>query len=402
MDLEFIGSAVTAPWGIQADSLRPGPVEIAFETSAPNGAVAFYTRWATATNGGAGFQDGPLRADPAIFGTDFTVCKKKIYYGVAPSTCLFQLALSVVCENGYADCTVPGQIGLDNVSIPLCWSVAPTSNAPFFLAQGLHTRISPARRCAPIVSSYATRVQVNVDGSAVVSFFAVRNEASAARSAVFSLVVAALLVVWVARPQTSKGVYKWLDADMAIIPPIINLSYLSRDTPIDCAMCDGHHAVCEWLCMTPISSYVWALSGMAIPVAVVATASRRWQSLHAYTMPAFCFYAIEVLLLATSAANFPVDQVRGNAETLLMFAVGTGLSVIVGKSAAFNRARRWPETILTATFSATTLGMAMGSFIRPAVQDHPSLVPSDAGRIAGICIAVASIATVAGVFGSAK
>lgn len=115
-------------------------------------------------------------------------------------------------------------------------------------------------------------------------------------------------------------------------------------------------------------------------------------------MPRFCFYSIEIVLLATSAANFPVDQLRGKAEAILAFTVGVGICVIIGKAAMLSKMQQWPETVLTAIFSGVALGMVMGALFRPIVQDHPSVRPNDVPAVIATCVVAASIATVAGVF----
>jgi hypothetical protein len=115
-------------------------------------------------------------------------------------------------------------------------------------------------------------------------------------------------------------------------------------------------------------------------------------------MPLFCFYSVETVLLATSASNFPADQLRGKSELVLFFIVGVGLCVIVGKSMECCTVRQWPETLLTLIFSIVVIAMVMGAFFRPIVQDHPSVHPNDVPAVVATCVAAASIAFVAGVF----
>ena len=396
MELESIGNTVTAPWA--EANLVSGAVHLGLNSSAPGGTDAFHSRWATATNEGFGFPDGPLQMNPFIFGTQFTVCKSRLYYGSAPSACTMQILFAITCA-AYTNCTGVGKIGSRLVSIPICWEHAPSARAPFFLANTLHTRVNPITECLPLVADmYATQHTRHNNNTFTVTFYATRTVESAWFSTALAFACAGLLAIWVSRPTTGTGEYKWLAADMAVIPTIINISYLNRDTPVNCGMCDGHATLCEWLCTTPVSTFLWALLGMSVPPALVATAAHQWPFLSEYSMPRFCFYSIEIVLLATSAANFPVDQLRGKAEAILAFTVGVGICVIIGKAAMLSKMQQWPETVLTAIFSGVALGMVMGALFRPIVQDHPSVRPNDVPAVIATCVVAASIATVAGVF----
>ena len=312
-----------------------------------------------------------------------------------PIACRQQELLQVYSANA-TQCVASGQIADEAVSLPLCWNVSPKANQSVFRAGQFEAKVAG---CLPLAGwgepSYSTRVQHVENGAVVISFYRQAGSASSIRSTLLSLLMALLLVLWIEQPLMST--YYWLDADILVAPLLFNIANIKPDHPTGCEMCQN--VLCSWTCSIPISAYIWAITGLALPGAIASTVSRKWPTLRRFVTPHFTHTAIVVNLLAASVAHMPVGEFGENGVALLYYGVGGAMCAVCG-AASVGPFASTAEQTLTNTLLVLTAAHTSASMFRVLVQMHPSFDPTDALSVAGGSAFVSSTFLIAGRYGA--
>ena len=392
MELAAIGVTVVADW-LQPDFV-PTQLAVGWTTSVKGGAAAIHTRYGQADNNGQGFEDGPNVFNPGIFWNDYTVCNSLLHSGIPPADCRQKLLHRVLCTNT-TQCVAAGEIDNRPVSLGLCWKKPSLAVTSVFVAGNLKAK---ADSCLPLVARgelYATRVQHIAADAVVVSFYEVGGVTTDLRSTLLAVIMALLLVLWIEQPLLPT--YYWLTADIVLAPLLFNIANVKPDSPTGCDMCNGD--ICRWVCSIPISSYLWAISGISLPGALLCTLSRRWPKLTYLTLPTFSHVTVVITLLAATVAHIPVNRFGKTGIALVYYFIGGAMCTVCGRAAAGpfqNRA----ELALTYTLLALTVAHASAVLFRTIVQMHPSFDPTDVQSVACVSLFLSSTFAMSGRYGA--
>ena len=148
--------------------------------------------------------------------------------------------------------------------------------------------------------------------------------------------------------------------------------------------------------MSP-SSYLWALTGLALTFSVVSTLRYRWPGLSRFTAPVLTHSAIEVILLASSAAHLPVHRFHEDGVALVNYSIATALCVVIGKAVGKAHASVAESAVVAIMAVRVNLHSAT-SLLRGALQRHPSIAPTNGIAIMSVSLTLTLAATVAGVY----
>lgn len=392
MDLVSIGGYVAVNW-VYADMTRNVQMVLGPNTSVPGGASSLDTRWHTATNN---WPDGSAQLNPSVFGPDYTVCFDRLFYGTVPSVCSRSRLFTLECPMGLSACTVPGEIDGAATVAKLCWKTE--SDSVLFTVHDTKLVSLPYAKsgCIPIAhSSISVQVTQTDPASAAVrvTFRKPYSYSHDVGSFFIAFVFAALFVLW--NDLSRADTYGWVDADVVLAPLFVNLARLAPSAQWGCGMCRGQ--LCEELCQVSPSSYLWALTGLALPFSVVSTLRYRWPGLSRFTAPVLTHSAIEVILLASSVAHLPAHRFHEDAVALVNYSIAAALCVVIGKAVGKAHASVAESAVVAIMAVLVNLHSAT-SLLRGALQRHPSIEPTDGIAVMSASLTLTLAATVAGVY----
>ena len=353
------------------------------------------TRYHSATHAPYGWPDGPAQFDPATFSAAYTVCFQKLYFGSVPPYCIRTPLMSLSCKGGLANCTVLGEIDKVSTVAGLCWK---HSGYASFVTQSSHggaVTLPFAGGCVAMAdSSIATYVDTTDPEVTLITFSSAVHDTYDFTSAAIAFACIFLLILWIGQPVRNR--YYWLDADVVAGTMFVNWSRHKPPAPPGCdSMCTK--AMCAWPCRIPVSTYLLAVTGLLLPFALAFTASARWPRFACYQAPTLLYNGVLILLLGSSLAHLPTHRFSNDGESFLQYTIATALCAVSGKALGGVRVSVG-EHLATAALCTLTGLHATFSLIRRSLQRHPSLQPTDAGRIVATAAVLAATATVAGYY----
>lgn len=394
MEFVAIGAFVAVDW-VYIDGVQSTSLQLSNATSVPGGAGVLDTRWHSADNAGAGWPDGPGQLNPLAFGNAYSVCFNKLHYGAPPKRCTRSAGVAFSCAGDLSSCRLVGEIGgVANVT-SLCWKHTGSDTFVVVLDGAPALSLPLASGCVAVADrSIAVHVERLSQNNTRVTINRVQTEQYDVLSALIAFAFVMLLIVWNETPR--HHAHAWLDADIVIAAAFVNWARFAPPAPEGCdAMCAG--STCASVCSVAISSYLLALLGLALPFAIVSTACWRWQPLRRYTAPTFTHATVEIVLLSSSAAHFPSHRMSGDGEALLLYIIAAGICTIAGKAAGIPSVS-FAEIAAKAAMCGLVLCHASFSLLRPALQQHPSLDPTDAHNVLATSFVLSATAIVAGAY----
>ena len=390
LQLRLQGPLLFITWA-QID-LNPTELKLERYTAFPGGGTTVHTKW---TDIKVPIRDGAPSIDPFELGASIMFCNGGLYYESWPETCSGPLIRTIHSKSSRSNISVDGTLGVNKYDAPVVYQQEDRSGYPLHVTPHLTAYLNSDREFCALSKNYNTQLTIHQNGTTTVRLHAARSTTELWISGLIALAFGLALVIWSQQPTKKNGArYQWLEADVAIAPAALNFGRIVIDHPLACKKCTS--VICDAVCGTSTSSFIWAVSGLAIPCAITWSLSDYFPWLAPYkTHRMLTFTILEISLLGGSLAHLPGDAIGGRAYELAGFLVGTAMVVVVGRVIAMCPITI-ADMILVLGLTALVIHHVAFTLYRPIVSDHPSVPPDDWRLIAIIGLVMSLIPLAAG------
>lgn len=385
LHLVLAGAYVNVHWA-QID-LSPTPLQLGHRTAFPSGGELVHTSWTDVRP--PVIEVGPPTLDPLLLSGDLMFCNGGLFLDRWPKKCSNQELVQLRTQN----MSISGILNNDKYTATLVYQKEDSAGYPLVLNSHVTVFLNERQEACVLSANYNTRIQRWPNASVVVTLYAKRTENELWISALIAVALALGLVVWSQQPLQSDGTrYRWLEADVAIAPAALHFGRITQSVSLACAPCSSF--LCRVTCGQDETSFLWAITGIALPCAVTWSLSDYFPRLKPYKLHhALTFSILELSLMSGSLSHLPQDGVGSRAYELAGFLVGTAMLVVTGRAIAVVPIT-WADVVIVFTISGLVLQYVAWTLYRPLIADHPSISPDEWGQIAltGLVLALAPMA----------